>query len=680
MRHIYHGLRFVVLAICLAFSCTRLAVAASPDPQKLDFAPLPQWVKSFEATRPSQLDQNLEVHYLLYDRQVNLTGEHLEDFVRLQTKVAKQQGLATAAKIEISFAPAYQQVLMHDIAIIRDGKKLSRLDTQNIKLFQREDELDSGLYQEMWQALMILDDVRIGDVVQYSYSIVGSNPVLGKKHFGESYLNASVPLGQVYFRVLSNEDEYLGFQLNNSELKVSQRVENGLKELVVVDSNVAPVSLEKRMPRWVRPFASIEFSQYRSWQEVNQWAMSLYPKSSQLPDALKQLLDTQSFEDKSQAITFATQWIQDNVRYFGIEVGVNSHRPSLPLETFERRYGDCKDKTVLLNAALNYLGVKASPALVSVANNRNLAQRLPSPGVFDHVITEFDYQGQKHWVDATMSGQNGPVDSNSFPNLHWGLIVNDKTDGLTAMTAVSEQQLKGKLYVEETVTVDNKKLDASKMHVKVVYDGWKADSMRGYYEKQGLNSISDQHVGYYAYYFDKVKSANTLSIDNNPQGLLQLDGDYIVTMEQQAVPGRHELKFYGSTVIDEVRPDGRAQRQFPYALSGQLDVHQRIIVKPERISDVIWRGEVEPFEVKNQWFEFRFNASKQDDAVVLDYFYSSISDHVAAKDYSTYLAQIDSIDAALAYSLWIRQALDERDAQRKKSMKNLLDSLIKKKW
>ena len=68
-------------------------------------------------------------------------------------------------------------------------------------------------------------------------------------------------------------------------------------------------------------------------------------------------------------------------------MGRGSHEPQQPAVVLAQRYGDCKDKALLLAALLRELGVEAYPALVNTKLRQRLDDYLPSPFLFDHVIT-----------------------------------------------------------------------------------------------------------------------------------------------------------------------------------------------------------------------------------------------------------------------------------------------------
>jgi hypothetical protein len=72
-------------------------------------------------------------------------------------------GFATVPKwVELAPMPATIDTAesLDVLYVLRDNKKLNRLVKDNIKLFQQETALDKGMYQEVWQALVILEDIR----------------------------------------------------------------------------------------------------------------------------------------------------------------------------------------------------------------------------------------------------------------------------------------------------------------------------------------------------------------------------------------------------------------------------------------------------------------------------------------------------------------------------------------
>lgn len=58
------------------------------------------------------------------------------------------------------------------------------------------------------------------------------------------------------------------------------------------------------------------------------------------------------------------EFLQREIRYVGIEIGIGGYQPHPAAAVFHNRYGDCKDKVTLVIAMLNSIGVHATYVLV----------------------------------------------------------------------------------------------------------------------------------------------------------------------------------------------------------------------------------------------------------------------------------------------------------------------------
>ena len=67
--------------------------------------------------------------------------------------------------------------------------------------------------------------------------------------------------------------------------------------------------------------------------------------------------------------------MQDDIRYLGFENGLNSFKPSKPIEVLKRRFGDCKDKALLLSTLLQSYGIAANPILVNSTYGKNIDEK-----------------------------------------------------------------------------------------------------------------------------------------------------------------------------------------------------------------------------------------------------------------------------------------------------------------
>lgn len=104
-----------------------------------------------------------------------------------------------------------------------------------------------------------------------------------------------------------------------------------------------------------------------------------------------------SRQEKEQAIL---AFLNKEIRYTGIEFGDNSVIPHPTAETLTRKYGDCKDKSLLLVAMLRAAEIPAYMALLNVEGDRLVLPEIPGMEVFDHAIV-FVPGSPELWIDPT---------------------------------------------------------------------------------------------------------------------------------------------------------------------------------------------------------------------------------------------------------------------------------------
>ena len=102
------------------------------------------------------------------------------------------------------------------------------------------------------------------------------------------------------------------------------------------------------------------------WTAIGDWYTTLASPSAQATSDLsakaKELVAGQTdFTAKIQSIA---SYMQRNIRYVGIEIGIGGLQPHSADDVFRNHYGDCKDKATLLRAMLESVGIHSTWVLV----------------------------------------------------------------------------------------------------------------------------------------------------------------------------------------------------------------------------------------------------------------------------------------------------------------------------
>jgi hypothetical protein len=119
--------------------------------------------------------------------------------------------------------------------------------------------------------------------------------------------------------------------------------------------------------------------------------------SSKLADVLRELIQNQ--HTSSAKIAAIHQFVLRNTRYVGLEFGVHGYKPYPVSQIYERRFGDCKDKSSLLLALLRAAGIPAEIALVRTRRLGDIDEQATSVSIFNHAIVYLPEQNL--WLDGT---------------------------------------------------------------------------------------------------------------------------------------------------------------------------------------------------------------------------------------------------------------------------------------
>lgn len=358
---------------------------------------------------------------IIFERQVSL--EHESFYVRTGNKILTETGIQNCSEISVNFDPTYQQLIFHSIKIHRGNAIIDQLNLGKIKIIQQEKELSNFLYNGSLTAILFLEDVRKGDLIDYSYTLKGANPVFKGKFSTIFETDFTVPLGNIYYKLIVPASRTVTIKNRGTSLVPVKQI---LPHKTVYEwklDNVKPVPVQDNLPGWYDPYSIVMVSEYQSWKEVNDWAMKLFPAITAPSPALKKKINDirSKYSSREEQIAAALRFVQDDIRYMGMELGQNSHKPAHPDKIMAQRFGDCKDKSYLLCTILRSLDIEASPVLINTTIKKLLLERLPAARAFDHVTVRVHINNKYYFFDPTISLQEAILIIFRFPIINTDL-------------------------------------------------------------------------------------------------------------------------------------------------------------------------------------------------------------------------------------------------------------------
>jgi len=184
--------------------------------------------------------------------------------------------LESVSQLRLDFDPSFERLAIHHIHIIRDGRTIDALKPKEVKLIQEETELDQQLFNGTQSAVVFLNDVRAGDVIDYAYTVTGDNPILGGRYADGFYLTEGEPVERIRRRLLWPAGRTLHYRSVNIDAEPVIRTAGNQTEYTWERLNVPAMQFEDSTPDWFNPYPAVYLSEFATWGEVVEWARPLY--------------------------------------------------------------------------------------------------------------------------------------------------------------------------------------------------------------------------------------------------------------------------------------------------------------------------------------------------------------------------------------------------------------------
>lgn len=627
------------LIAVLAFLAPGLAFAS-------DFyvGPAPKWIDHVSVDTTATLpvgEARYGTYALLDDHQVN-AGTKTTNYYRRVRKVLSPTGVQNASEVSFDFDPTYERLVIHDISVIRDGKRKSVFDQASVRVIEKEDEQRDHLYDGILSAIAFVNDLRPGDVLDYSWSTEGANPLLGGHYADTLELTADVPTKLIRHRLLFPHPLHYRSTIPGIEPAVA----NGIYTWTRRD--VAALNVEDNLPDWFDPYDHVQVSEFGSWRDIALWSDSLFQLNAPSRAAVAKLAGQirASHPQQSDQIVAAIRFVQDEIRYLGIEMGRNSHQPHQPAEVLEQRWGDCKDKSFLLAALLRELGVEAYPALVNTKLRHNMDGELPSPFEFDHVITQVRRGNRTYWIDPTLAGQGGSLETIETPNDERALVVRKETNGLT--TIITNQ--KGSTLLAMTYTSPSWEAPTS-LVVRTTYSGGDADAVRGDLASMTTADVAKARINKLAADQPKIAAAGPFQIaDDRGRNVIVLTERYAIRDFWR----NGSYAFNPHAIEDHLKHPDTIIRAMPLALDCPLALHEHVVFHLPAPMTIDGSGD----RVETSALRYVSSVEDSGKTVTLDYDLRALQDGIAAKDVAEHLSRVNSLLDGTAITLTRRTTVE----------------------
>ncbi len=318
--------------------------------------------------------------------EVDARGRYTQTIERV-SRIMNEYGADRLGRHTISHKSSQQTLKVVDAHITLPDGKVIRLAKDWIK-HHRSGEDDNRSFGDEQSTVIVFPQVVVGSRIYSKYVIRHFQP----EKPGEFSYKLSLSPHMAYenmqtnlrapksLKLLVNHRGYEGGVIHETarhityQFRVRQLHAHKHEDNAVDYEDFAPYLIFTQAPDYLdigRQYLRASAPKVRITPEIRQMAQSL------TKDAL-------SDEDKAKVLYY---WVSKNIRYISTTVADGGFVPRDSAYIFSRRFGDCKDHVVLLEAMLRAVGIESTAALVNMGEAFDFPKGPAANSPINHVIT-----------------------------------------------------------------------------------------------------------------------------------------------------------------------------------------------------------------------------------------------------------------------------------------------------
>ncbi len=381
----------------LLLGCAALAGQARADSA-------PQWLHALAAAPVPEHDDKTNALQLIGETTITVRADgRIRRLERAAFRILRPEG-QDRGRLVVPFDDQSKILDMHAWSIPTSGKDFA---------IKERDAIESALpgiangelVSDVRAKLLLIPAAQPGSVVGYEYE-QEARPYLIGDEWG---FQDTVPVREARYTL--NLPAGWGYRVAWLHHAPVEPASVSPTQVSWVVHDEAAVPIESDMPPWRGIAARMVVTLVPpggaptgldSWKNLGDWYAELVRgRRDATPEIRERVAALTAGKDTPLAkIEALARYVQTDIRYVAIELGIGGHQPHPAADVFRHRYGDCKDKVTLLGSMLKEIGVESYYVAINTSRGAVGPDSPPSTD-FDHMVMAIQLPAG---VDATKLG------------------------------------------------------------------------------------------------------------------------------------------------------------------------------------------------------------------------------------------------------------------------------------
>ena len=244
--------------------------------------PVPSWV-----TPSDPLPVPAEAGGLVFIRNsdvlVRLEKDGQLQYIGYRMKILHPNALE-AGNIAIAWNPAAGLPVVHSIKVYRNGVVTDVLKKTEFEVLRREDKLEAAMLDGTLTAVARVADLRVGDELEFSFTMPLNDPTLGQDNAGLLSLAPTTAPGRYRLGLSWAEGQKPAIKTTSDLKEIAKQTDQAIEVRFDNPANLKPASDAPPRYYWQRV---VEYSDYPVWAAISRRFAPLYSKAATLSIGLQ---------------------------------------------------------------------------------------------------------------------------------------------------------------------------------------------------------------------------------------------------------------------------------------------------------------------------------------------------------------------------------------------------------
>lgn len=341
--------------------------------------------------------------YLNEEKIADYTGDKTKIRHRKVIKVFNKRGVEDYGEFKIRFNKSNENIKIIEAKTIKPDGSVIKPKKDAINEITPPEAANASIYSDARIKVISMSGVKPGSIVVCEYVKTKSEYTIVGEFWNYDLFQFTDPIKNKELVIKTPVDKDINYKVRNGNLKPEIEQKSDEKIYTWQKNNIPGINKENNMPSLIDIAPLVQVSTVEDWSQISNWYQGLIDKQYQVNKELKNKIKelTKDDETKAEKMRSVYNYVTSEIRYIGLQFGEGGYKPYSAVETFQNKYGVCKEKATLLIAMLREIGVTAEPVLIRRGSG-TIDLDIVSPVLFNHMIVYLPEQDQ--YLDPTGKG------------------------------------------------------------------------------------------------------------------------------------------------------------------------------------------------------------------------------------------------------------------------------------